>query len=342
MERTLKEIAELIEGVVLGNDQITINGIQSLDDACEGEISFLSDNRYRDRIKHTKASALLVSAKIESFKGPQILVSNPSLAHAKIAGLFSMPVPRFPGVSPEASIDKTCRLGRNVSVYPQTYIGPEVTIGNDVVIFPGVSIGAQAKIGDGSILYPQVTIYHACMIGNRVIIHAGTVIGSDGFGFAQDGIKNIKIPQMGIVQIDDDVEIGAHNTIDRAAFGKTWIQRGVKLDNHIHIAHNVTIGEDTIIAAQTGISGSVQIGKQVIIGGKTGTVDHITIGDRAMIGPGSYVYQSVSSGEVVSGIPIMPHRKWLKTLRIMPRLTEHHERLRRLEKKFEILEKNND
>lgn len=342
MTRTLKEIADLLEGVVIGDDQVVIQGIQSLDNACEGEISFLTDNRYRDRVQFTKASALLVSKNIDSFKGPQVLVPNTSLAHAKVAQLFAPPIPKFPGISPEASVEKTCHIGDNVSVYPQAYIGPQAMIGHGVIIFPGVFIGAGAKIGNDSVLYPQVTVYHDCIIGNRVTIHAGSVIGSDGFGFARDGNKSIKIPQMGIVQIDDDVEIGAHNTIDRAALGKTWIQRGVKLDNHVHIAHNVVIGEDTIILAQTGISGSVQIGKQVIIGGQAGTVDHLKIGDRAMIGPGSYVYQSVSAGEVVSGIPIMPHRQWLKTLRMMPRLAEVHDRLRQLEKKLEILEKKNN
>lgn len=339
MERTLREIADLVEGEVIGNDQVRITGIQSLDNAVKGELSFLTDNRYRDRVKDTRASAILASHIIDLFKGPQIIVPNPSLAYAKVAGLFAPTVPGVIGISPEASIDNDCQIGDHVSIYPHVYVGPNAVIGNGVTLFPSTFIGAGVIIGEKSVLYPNVTIFHDCVIGCRVIIHSGSVVGGNGFGFARDGAKSVRIPQIGIVQIDDDVEIGANNTIDRAALGKTWIKRGVKTDNHVHIAHNVVIGEDTIIVAQTGISGSVQIGKGVIIGGRVGMVDHLKVGDTVMIGPGSYVYKSVPNGDVVSGIPIMPHRQWLKTLKIMPRLPQINDRLRELEKKVEALEK---
>jgi UDP-3-O-[3-hydroxymyristoyl] glucosamine N-acyltransferase len=187
-----------------------------------------------------------------------------------------------------------------------------------------------------------VSILHDCVIGNQVIIHAGTVIGSDGFGFVRDGPINVKIPQMGYVQIDDQVEIGANNAIDRAALGKTWIKRGVKTDNLVQVAHNVVIGEDTIIVAMTGISGSTNIGREVVIGGQVGIKDHIKIGDRVMIGSQSGVAKSISPGQVVSGTPSMPHRLWLKATRITPRLPEMYDRLRRLEKKVDELEKPRD
>jgi UDP-3-O-[3-hydroxymyristoyl] glucosamine N-acyltransferase len=342
LQRTLREIADLVEGEVIGNDQVRITGIQSLDDAVEGELSFLTDKRYRNRVKDTKASAILVAHMIDLFEGPQIVVPNPSLAYAKVAGLFAPPVPRVMGISPEASIDKDCQIGNNVSIYPHVYVGPNAVIGNDVTLFPSTFIGAGARIGEKSVLYPNVTIFHDCVIGCGVIIHSGSVIGSNGFGFARDGAKSVRIPQIGIVQIDDDVEIGANNTIDRAALGKTWIKRGVKTDNHVHIAHNVVIGENTIIVAQTGISGSVQIGRSVVIGGRVGMIDHLQIGDTVMIGPGSYVYKSIPNGDVVSGIPIMPHRQWLKILKIMPKLPRINDRLRELEKKVEALEKKED
>ncbi len=342
MQRTLREIADLVEGEVIGNDQIRITGIQSLDNAVEGELSFLTDNRYKDRVKDTKASAILVSHMLGFFKGPQIVVPNTSLAYAKVAGLFTPAVPEFMGISPEASIDKDCRIGSNVSIYPHVFVGPHAVIGNDVTLFPSTFIGAGTVIGEKSVIFPNVTILHDCVIGSGVIIHSGSVVGSNGFGFARDGVRSVRIPQIGIVQIDDDVEIGANNTIDRAALGKTWIQRGVKTDNHVHIAHNVVIGEDTIIVAQTGISGSVQIGKGVIIGGRVGMVDHLKIGDTAMIGPGSYVYKSIPDGDVVSGIPIMPHRQWLRILKIMPQLPRINDRLRELEKKVKVLEKKED
>jgi UDP-3-O-[3-hydroxymyristoyl] glucosamine N-acyltransferase len=187
-----------------------------------------------------------------------------------------------------------------------------------------------------------VSILHDCVIGNEVIIHAGSVIGSDGFGFVRDGQINVKIPQMGYVQIDDQVEIGANNTIDRAALGKTWIKRGVKTDNLVQVAHNVLIGEDTVIVALTGISGSVNIGREVVIGGQVGINDHIRIGDRAMIGSQSGVAKSVSPGQVVSGTPSMPHRLWLRTTRLILHLPEMYDRLRRLDKKVEELEEQRD
>jgi UDP-3-O-[3-hydroxymyristoyl] glucosamine N-acyltransferase len=178
-----------------------------------------------------------------------------------------------------------------------------------------------------------------CQIGHNVVIHAGTVIGSDGFGFVRDGAVSVKIPQVGTVRIDDDVEIGANSCIDRAAFGKTWIKRGVKTDNFVHVAHNVVIGEDTIVVAQVGISGTVHIGNQVIIGGQVGISDHVEIGDRVMIGSQSGVPKSIPSGKVVSGTPAMPHRLWLKTSAIIKRLPEFNEQLRDLEKRVAEMEK---
>ena len=342
MKKTLREIADLVGGMVIGDDQAFITGINSLEQACLGEISFLTDNRYKNLVKDTKASALLLPKQNDVFQGQQIIVSNPSLAYAQVASIFAPTTPRFPGISPQAFIEQSSRIGENVSIYPYVFVGPEAVIDDDVVLFPGVYVGKRARIGHQSVLFPNVTIQHDCIIGNNVTIHASSVIGSDGFGYARDGAKSIKIPQMGIVQIDDDVEIGSHNAIDRAALGKTWIKRGVKTDNYVHIGHNVLIGEDTIIVAQTGISGSVQIGREVIVGGQVGMVDHLKVGDRAMIGPGSYVYQSVSAGDVVSGIPTMPHRTWLKTLRVMPRLPQILDHVRELEKKIKALEKKND
>ena len=206
-------------------------------------------------------------------------------------------------------------------------------------LFAGVFIGNRVKIGKRTVVYPNVTILEDCLIGKDVIIHAGTVIGSDGFGFVRDGTNAVKIPQIGIVQIDDNVEIGANNCIDRSALGRTWIKSGVKTDNLVQVAHNVVIGEGTLIVAQAGISGSVSVGRQVIIGGQVGISDHVDIGDRVMIGSQSGIAKSISSGEVVSGTPGMPHRLWLKTSGLIARLPRFNERLRRLEKKAEELEK---
>lgn len=339
MELTLGKIADLIGGEVKGDDQLHISGINSIDKASHGEISFYFDNRYARYLKNTKASALLVQNFIEEFPGSQIMVTNPKLGYARVAEIFAPSCSKFPGISNDAFIDETSSIGRNVSIYPMAYVGKETVIHDNVTLFPGVFIGDRVKIGDGSILYPNVTILNDCVIGKNVMIHAGCVIGSDGFGFVRDGSKNVKIPQLGIVQIDDQVELGANTTIDRAAIGKTWIKKGVKTDNLIQIAHNVEIGENTIIVAQSGVSGSTQIGQNVVIGGQAGISDHLKIGDGTMIGSTSAVYKSLPSGEVVSGNPTMPHRLWLKTRGLITRLPQLNNHLRNLEKRVNRLEK---
>ena len=335
---TLGEIAEHVSGEVSGNPEILITGINSLEQATQGEISFFAASRYRQQVAQTKASALLVARRLDMFSGPQVIVPNPSLAYAKVAALFSPPVARHPGISDRAYIGKSALLGKNVSVYPFVHVGKSAQIGNEVVLFPGVFVGDRAKLGDRTVLFPNVTVMHDCIIGSDVVIHAGCVIGADGFGFVREGSSSIKIPHLGIVQIDDHVEIGANSCIDRAALGKTWIRSGVKTDNLVQIAHNVWIGEDTVIVAQAAIGGSVQVGKQVVIGGQAAIGDHLEISDRAMIGSQAGVPKSISQGQVVSGSPAMPHRLWLKTSSLITRLPEFFARLRDLEKKLSNLE----
>jgi UDP-3-O-[3-hydroxymyristoyl] glucosamine N-acyltransferase len=317
-----------------------IGGLQPLDTASDGDISFYLDPRYKESLDKTSASALIVGSRVESYQGPQVIVTNPGLASAKVAGLFQSATPAFEGISRQAVIDKSAEIGENCAIYPLAFVGRDVKIGNDCTLFPGVFVGDRVKIGDGALISPNVTIMHDCIIGNDVIIHGGTVIGSDGFGYIRDGEKNIKIPQTGIVQIDDHVEIGASNTIDRATFGRTWIQARVKTDDQVHIAHNVVVEADTIIVAQAAIGGSAHVGKGVVIGGQVAVADHAHIGDRAMIGSQSGVPKSVEPGDVVSGTPTMPHRLWLKTSSLIPRLPQFKDRLRKLEKRLEALEKN--
>jgi len=339
LEYTVKQIADLVGAKVIGDEQILISGINSLDEASPEEISFFADRRYAESLKKTKASAILVSAATDLYKGTQVLVTNPALAYARIAALFSSPAPTHSGISQRAAIHKSAVIGKGVSIFPLVYVGEKVVIGDNVILFPGVFVGDRVRIGNHTVIYPNVTIMQDCLIGNEVIIHAGSVIGSDGFGFVRDEGVNVKIPQIGMVQIDDRVEIGANNCIDRAALGKTWIKSGVKTDNLVQIAHNVVIGEDTVIVAQTGIAGSAAVGRQVVIGGQVGISDHVKIADRVMIGSRSGVPKSLSAGEVVSGTPAMPHRLWLKTRGLITRLPDLVEKLRSLEKKVEELEK---
>ena len=339
MALRLKYIAESIGGVVRGDDRVLIKGVNSLLEAEEGEISFLARPQFKDQVKATKASAILVKEPTSLYQGPQVIVSDPYLAYARVATIFAPPIPRFSGISEKAVIEEGTSLGNNVSIYPFVYVGKQSVIGNNVILFPGVYVGDRVTLGDETVIYPNVTILADCIIGKHVIIHAGTVVGSDGFGYAKDGDVSVKIPQTGIVEIEDNVEIGANNAIDRAALGKTLIRKGVKTDNLVQIGHNVVVGENTVVVAQVGISGSTRIGKGVVIGGQVGLVDHIEVGDRVMIGSKSGVAQSIPAGEVVSGIPTMPHRVWLRTRGHIRRLPEYSERLKALEDKVKELER---
>lgn len=338
LEFSLEEIARAVGGKVVGKGRVVVRGLNSLEAAEADELSFFADRRYGADLEKTRAAALMTAEETPLFNGPQIVVRDPALAYARAAVLFAKPIPRFPGASEASFVHESCRLGEDVSIYPAVYVGAEAEIGDHVTLFPGVFIGDRVKIGRRSVIYPNVAILEDSAIGEDVVVHAGTVIGSDGFGFAREGAKSIKIPQIGRVQIDDEVEIGANNCIDRAALGKTWIKRGVKTDNLVHIAHNVVIGENTIVVAQTGISGSCRIGKGVVIAGQVGIVDHVNVGDHAMIGPQSGVAKSIPPGEVVSGTPSMPHRLWLKTSGLIGRLPQFSERMRQLEKKIQTLE----
>jgi len=339
LELPLKEIAGAVGGKVLGDDTLMISGVNSLDDAGPGDICFFADRRYKTSLAKTKATALIVAEENSLFKGSQVIVSDPNLAYARVAGLLAPPVPRYPGISKRAFVHKKSRIGENVSIYPMVHVGKDSVIGDDTVLFPGVFVGERVVIGKRTVVYPNVSILQDCVIGNDVILHAGTVIGGDGFGFTREGSVPVKIPQIGTVQIDDEVEIGSNNCIDRATLGKTWIKRRVKTDNLVQIAHNVIIGENTVIVAQAGISGSVSVGSNVVIGGQVGIIDHLDIGDRAMIGSQSGVAKSVPAGEIVSGYPAMPHRLFLRTSGLIMRLPQLNKRLRHLESRLEEMEK---
>lgn len=335
---TLKQIAERVGGEVIGDDGTVITGIHSLEFASEGEISFYASPRYKEQLAQTKASALIVPRRLETFPRSQVVVSNPSLAYAKVAAAFARPLPRYPGISDRAFVHEGAALGTDVSIYPSVYVGDGARIGNEVTLFPGVFLGDRVRVGNRSVLFPNVTVMPDCILGSDVVVHAGSVIGADGFGFVREGATNIKISQLGIVQIDDQVEIGANCCIDRAALGKTWIRSGVKTDNLVQIAHNVVIGENTVIVAQAAIGGSAKVGKQVVIGGQAAIGDHLQIADQVMIGSQAGVPKSIPRGQVVSGTPAMPHRLWLKTSSLIPRLPEFIARLRDLEKKILDLE----
>lgn len=338
MKKTLKELAELVGGEVAGNGDALIKGVSPLDSAVHGDITFVLSSKYADSLAITTASAVIVPPDIKVADKNLIIAKNPQLAYAKILTIFTFKPHPSKGVDRRAFIGRAPRIGEDVSVYPYTYIGDNVVIGRGTVIHSGVHIGNGCRIGEEVIIYPNATIRDGCIIGNRVIIHPGAVIGSDGFGYAREAKRHFKIPQVGIVQIDDDVEIGANTTVDKAAFGKTWIKRGTKIDNLVQVAHNVIVGEDSIIVAQAGIAGSSKLGNNVILAGQVAVSDHITIGDEVMIGGQSGVISDIPDKQVMSGYPAIPHREWLKASATFSKLPEMRKEIKELEKKVAELE----
>jgi UDP-3-O-[3-hydroxymyristoyl] glucosamine N-acyltransferase len=338
MEILLSEIAKLVDGRIKGDLKKKISGVAPFEHATDDDITFVDSAKLTKKISETKAGAVIVPMGVEAVSNNIVKVENPRVAFAKVMNLFCPASKPKSGISSSAHIGENLIYGKEISIAPFAVIGNNVTIGDRVIINSCVVLGDHVKIGNDTSIYPNVTINERCIIGNRVIIHSGSIIGSDGFGFAPDGEKYYKIPQTGIVRIDDDVEIGAGNTIDRATFGKTWICRGVKTDNLVHIAHNVTVGEDTVIIAQTGIAGSSTIGRHAAISGQVAIAGHITVGDHVQIAGKAGVTKSVASGEIVSGTPAIPHRLWLRVQSVIPKLPELKNGIRKIEKRLKILE----
>ena len=339
MKKTLKELAEFLGGVVAGDVTTVITGVKGIEEAGPGEIAFVANPKYVKFLDTTKASAVIVAPDVQQSKKPLIKIDNPYLAFVKIVTLFSAAARDYFGVSPHAFVHPEARVDEECAIYPFAYIGKGAQVGKHAVLYPGVFLGDGAYVGQETILYPNVVIMDRCVVMNRVIIHGGTVIGADGFGFAQEGDKQVKFPQIGIVVIEDDVEIGSNCSIDRAALGETRIHRGVKMDNLIQIGHNVVVEEDSVLVAQVGISGSSHIGKKVVLAGQAGLVGHITVGDGAIVTAKTGVYKDIAPGEVMSGYPMIPHKKWLRAMPVVTRLPELKKEIDSLRKRIEELEK---
>jgi UDP-3-O-[3-hydroxymyristoyl] glucosamine N-acyltransferase len=339
-EYSLKQLASIVGGQLIGDADKRISGVAPIETATPQQITFASGCKYLKQIEKINAGAIIVPQTVGEWPEVNLITTqNPQLAFVKVVELFHPPRRPTPGIDQRAAIGSDVQLSDGAYVGPFATIGDRCAIGNRSLIHHGVYIGDDVVIGDDVIIHPNVTVMTGCRIGNRVTIHAGTVIGSDGYGFVQDHGKHYKIPQIGIVQIDDDVEIGACNTIDRATFGQTWIQRGVKTDNLIHIAHNVVVGEDSLIVAQVGIAGSTRIGHHAILAGQAGISGHLTIGNHVTVGPMTGVGKDIEDGQVVSsGSPSMPHRTWLRVQRVIPNLPEMKKKIADLEKKIADLE----
>ncbi|MEW6357672.1 MAG: UDP-3-O-(3-hydroxymyristoyl)glucosamine N-acyltransferase [Planctomycetota bacterium] len=333
MEFTVSQLAKKVQGELIGPSLTIITGVGSLRGAREGDIAFVKDDRHVEAAADCRASALIAHRKIEAFKGPQIISENPHLAFVAVANLFlAGKAQPPPGIHKTAVIAPTATMGRNVAIGAHVAVGEHSVVGSNAVVHPNVTIGDYVKISSDALIYPGVVIREGTRIGKRVIIHANSVIGDDGFGYIQHERKHVKIPQIGTVKIGDDVEIGTCVTIDRAALDATVIGDGVKIDNHSHIAHNVEIGENSMLIAFAKIAGGARIGRNVIIAEDVGITDNITIGDGCLIGGGSKVYKSVKAGEVVWGCPAKPMQLEKQIQAILKKLPEMRETLRRLAK----------
>ncbi len=338
MKKKLKELAEFVGGTFVGDGDIEISGVAAIDEAQPGDLTFIANPKYLRKLGTTRASAIIVSNKVTTADKPLIFTANPHLAFVKIITSFFATPYQSKGIDPKAHISPTAHLGHDLTIYPHVYIGERCHIEDRVTLYPGVYVGEGSLIGEDSVLYPNVTIYSGSVIGKRVVLHSGVVIGADGFGYVKEGTKNVKIPQIGKVIIEDDVEVGANSTIDRASLGETTIRKGVKIDNLVQIAHNVVIGEDSIIVAQVGIAGSTKIGKNVILAGQVGVADHLEIGDNVMVGAQSGVAQDLSPNQIFSGSPVQPHREWLRMVTTLSKLPDMRKSLMDIEERLKKLE----
>jgi UDP-3-O-[3-hydroxymyristoyl] glucosamine N-acyltransferase len=335
---TLAQIHQLVGGTLHGDGTCVLSSLSSLNDATPQSLAFIANDRAANLPGGIKAGALLVHRHLPDLTVPQLVVANPLLAFAQVAQTFFVRPAVRRGVAADVTKGEGVVIGEDPSIWPFVTLGDRVTIGARVTLYPGVYVGADSSVGDDSVLYPNVVVREGCSIGARVIIHSGTVIGADGFGYVQHEGRHHKIPQLGGVTIEDDVELGANVTIDRATLGRTIVKQGTKIDNLVQIAHNVTVGEHDIIVAQVGVAGSTTIGHHVMIGGQAGLADHLTIGDQAMIAARAGVNRNVASNQIVSGAPVMPHETWMKAQAVIPRLPELRQLVRDLAQRVEQLE----
>ena len=337
MEFTAKQIAEYLGGRIEGNADASVHTFAKIEEGHEGAISFLSNPKYTHFIYETKSSIVLVNEDVvldRPVSTTLIRVKNAYESVAHLLQLYEQMKPRKSGIDPLAFVSPNAKIGENCYIGAFTYVGDGAVVGDGCQIYPHVYIGDGVTFGNNCIVYPHATIYYGCRIGNEVILHAGCVIGADGFGFAPSADGYDKIPQIGIVTIEDRVEIGANTCVDRSTMGSTFVRRGVKLDNLIQIAHNTDIGENTVMSAQVGVAGSTKVGRWCMFGGQVGLAGHITVGDKVNLGAQSGVHSSLKDDQTLIGSPVLPPTRFFKSAAIFRRLPEMYQDLSRLEKEI--------
>jgi UDP-3-O-[3-hydroxymyristoyl] glucosamine N-acyltransferase len=335
---TVAEIARYLRCPFQGDGNVLILGVDSIEEASEGDLVYCSGKKFRSFLKNTQASAAIISEDEEFDRIPVIKTPNPQIAFVEVTRLFFAPYRPSPEIHPKALVSPSAKIGKDVAIGAFSFIGDEVEIGDNTIIFPLVSVYPRVKIGEDCIIHSQVSLREDVRLGNRVILHNGAVIGSDGFGYlqAKDG-SHIKIPQKGTVVIEDDVEIGTNSAVDRATLGETIIKKGAKIDNLVQIAHNVEIGENSILAGQAGIAGSSKIGKNVILSGQVGVSDHIELGDNVIVAAKGGITKKIPANTTVAGAPQLEIQEWRKAWASVPQLYELIKEVRRLKKQIEEL-----
>ena len=342
MEFSAKQIAQFVQGVIEGDENATVNTFAKIEDGKPGAISFLSNPKYTHYIYDTESSIVLVDKSVElekPTKATLVRVDNAYECVAKLLQLYESMKPKKTGIDSLAFVSPSAKIGENVYISAFAYIGDNVVIGDGCQIYPNVVICENAKVGNDCLFYPNVTIYHDCHVGNRVTLHAGSVVGSDGFGFAPSENGYDKIPQIGIVTIEDDVEIGANTCIDRSTMGSTYVRKGVKLDNLVQIAHNTDIGANTVMSAQVGVAGSTKVGQWCMFGGQVGIAGHITIGNKVFLGAQSGVPSSLKDDQTLIGTPPMEKLPYFKSQAIFQRLPDLYKQIQKLQKEVDELKK---
>ena len=342
MEFSAKQIAEFIQGTIVGDENATVHTFAKIEEGIPGAISFLSNPKYTHYIYDTQSSIVLVNKDFEpekEIKATLIKVDNAYESLAKLLNLYEMSKPKKTGVDPLAYIAPTAKIGENVYIAPFACVGDNAVIGDNTSLHPHATVGSGAKVGSNCILYPHATVYHDCRVGNNCILHAGSVVGADGFGFAPSPEGYEKIPQIGIAILEDNVEIGANTCIDRATMGATIIRKGVKLDNLIQIAHNVEVGSHTVMASQVGVAGSTKIGEWCMFGGQVGVAGHITVGNKVNMGAQSGVNGSVKDGKALIGTPPIEFKNYFKSSAVFKKLPDMYLELASLKKELDELKK---
>ncbi|VAX31890.1 UDP-3-O-[3-hydroxymyristoyl] glucosamine N-acyltransferase [hydrothermal vent metagenome] len=334
----LRELAVKIDAKPLSDADIEIEGVGGIDSVKQGYLTFIASNKLIPQLRASSAAAVIVKEPVPGIDIPQLAAENPLLAFARALEVFYVQPHRPEGVMSGATVSESVRLGRDVTVYPMSFLAGGVAVGDRTVVYPGVFIGKGSSLGEDCIVHPNVTIREGVTIGSRVIIHPGAVIGSDGFGYVFSDGRHRKIPQVGGVIVGDDVEIGASVTIDRATTGNTIIGEGTKIDNLVQVGHNVSIGKHCIIVAQVGIGGSTEIGNYVTLAGQVGVSDHVQIEDGCVVGAMSGVVGRLQKG-TYSGIPVMPHFKWLRVRALYEKLPELQKKIKEIEEKIGNAEK---